>query len=242
MKRNRSRIKIGCCGFPKAKKEYYRRFRLVEVQQTFYQPPLLKTAETWRAGAPEGFEFAVKAWQLITHPASSPTYRRLRTRVENPGRCGFFKPTDEVWAAWERTKEIALALRARIVLFQCPAGFAPTEAHVRDLRGFFSRLRRPGREFLFAWEPRGGWDDGLIRDLCRDLGLIHCVDPFVRPPVFGDLAYFRLHGIGGYGYRFTEDDLRKVLLWCQEHPEVYLLFNNVSMFDDALRMKGLANE
>jgi len=34
-------IRIGCCGFPVKREKYASRFRLVEVQKTFYQPPRL---------------------------------------------------------------------------------------------------------------------------------------------------------------------------------------------------------
>ena len=52
-----SMIKVGCCGFPKAKREYYTHYPVVEVQQTFYHPPQVGTCERWRAQAPPGFEF-----------------------------------------------------------------------------------------------------------------------------------------------------------------------------------------
>jgi uncharacterized protein YecE (DUF72 family) len=60
-------IKVGCCGFAAAQKKYFERFRVVEIQQTFYQIPEIKTAEKWRHAAPPGFEFTMKAWQLIIH-------------------------------------------------------------------------------------------------------------------------------------------------------------------------------
>lgn len=228
-------IKVGCCGFPKAKKEYYTHFPVVEVQQTFYQPPQVETAQKWRAQAPPGFEFTLKAWQLITHKPTSPTYRRLRMEIGKPDRFGFFRPTDEVLTAWERTKEIAQALEARIVLFQCPASFTPTEEHIADMCAFFQLIGRDG--LLLTWEPRGEWSDDLVRETCQELGLIHCVDPFQRPSVYGEVAYFRLHGIGGYRYRYTDEDLPRLLDWCREYEEGYCLFNNISMFEDALRMK-----
>ena len=82
-------IRVGCCGFPRARSEYYKAFQLVEVQQTFYHPPALKTVEKWRSDAPGDFEFTLKAWQLITHEFKSPNYRRssplqLRSRVQMP--------------------------------------------------------------------------------------------------------------------------------------------------------------
>ncbi len=228
-------IKVGCCGFPKAKKNYYTHFPAVEVQQTFYHPPRVETCERWRAQAPLGFEFTLKAWQLITHKHTSPTYRRLRMEIDKPDRYGFFQPTDEVLAAWERTKEIAEALEARILLSQCPASFTPTEKHIAHMRAFFHLIERDG--LLFTWEPRGEWSDDLAREICQELDLIHCVDPFQRPPVYGEVAYFRLHGIGGYRYRYTDEDLLRLLRWCRGYEEGYCLFNNINMFEDALRMK-----
>ncbi|MGH8729330.1 MAG: DUF72 domain-containing protein [Burkholderiales bacterium] len=74
-------IYVGCCGFPMAKPEYFKRFPTVEVQQTFYQPPRPETLRNWRRAAPPEFQFHLKAWQRITHESSSPTYRRLKARI-----------------------------------------------------------------------------------------------------------------------------------------------------------------
>jgi uncharacterized protein YecE (DUF72 family) len=63
-------VKVGCCGFAGSQGRCFRDFRLVEVQQTFYEPPRVTTAERWRAKAPADFEFTLKAWQLITHEAT----------------------------------------------------------------------------------------------------------------------------------------------------------------------------
>ncbi len=94
-------IKVGCCGFAVAQKKYFELFEVVEVQQTFYQIPQIKTAEKWRHAAPPGFELTMKAWQLITHAPSSPTYRRLRERIDpiQADRYGGFQPTGEVMEA-----------------------------------------------------------------------------------------------------------------------------------------------
>ncbi len=95
--------KIGCCGFAISQEDYFRLFRLIEIQQTFYHLPQLETAEKWRRAAPEGFEFALKAWQLITHEPTSPTYRRLRKKIgpTETAYYGHFRPTVEVFEAWK---------------------------------------------------------------------------------------------------------------------------------------------
>jgi len=79
-------LRVGCCGFPLSLRRYAEDFAVVEVQQTFYQPPALHTIEKWRGAVPGGFEFTLKAWQLITHEASSPTYRRLREQLSQQQR------------------------------------------------------------------------------------------------------------------------------------------------------------
>ena len=230
-------LKIGCCGFPRARREIYRHFAVVEVQQTFYDPPQPKTLAGWRAEAPEGFEFTLKAWQPITHPAGSPTYRRLRTPLARPAEAGFFRPSPTVAAAWARTRAVAQALGAKVVLFQCPARFTPSDEHIANLSTFFRSIARDG--LAFAWEPRGAWPDRLVRALCRELELVHAVDAFQRRPVAGPFAYFRLHGIGGYGYRYTENDLGRLLAFCPKRKPAYCFFNNMTMFEDARRFLAL---
>jgi len=231
-------IKIGCCGFPLPQAEYLRLFNLVEIQRTFYQLPRLETAERWRRGFPAGFEFTLKAWQLITHPPNSPTYRRLGKAADPDKfeRCGSFCPSREVFDAWQRTSEFALRLEARLVIFQCPASFRPGVENINNMREFFRRIERHGLQLV--WEPRGPWPDDLVRGLCQELGLIHCVDPFKGPPAYGDFLYFRLHGVGGYRYRYTDEDLARLKEFASGKSG-YVLFNNIWMKDDALRFKRL---
>ena len=226
-------VKVGCCGFPIARARYAEQFPLVEAQETFYQPPEQKTLERWRAVVPADFEFTLKAWQVITHPATSPTYRRLREKFSETQKrqCGSFQWTGVTEQAWERTAASARALRARIILFQCPASFKPTIENKDNLWKFFHRIKR--ENFLLAWEPRGQWSGEEIATLCRELNLIHAVDPFHAEPVTSGVCYFRLHGRTGYRYRFTEADLAELAARCQPADQTYVLFNNFSMLDDA---------
>ena len=234
---------MGCCGFPVARGRYVAEFPVVEVQATFYQLPRPGTARRWREEAPPGFRFAMKAWQLITHRPSSPTYRRLREPLAGPEEgYGSFRSTPEVEEAWRRTLAVAGELRAEVVVFQCPASFTPTDRHVRDLRAFFSRVPRDG--LLFVWEPRGRWPRELVAQLCRDLGLVHCVDPFAGEEVPGPAAYYRLHGIGGYRSRYADRDLVALRDRCRAAldrgaEDVWAMFNNATMLEDARRFRLL---
>ena len=119
---------VGCCGWTEAQARYVRDFTTIELQTTFYEPPSITLARRWRAQAPPEFRFCMKAWQLITHTPASPTYRRLKSAVSPTERdlYGSFRPTEQVWLAWQRTKEVADVLRAEVIVFQCPRSFLPS--------------------------------------------------------------------------------------------------------------------
>lgn len=232
-------IRVGTCGYARSQTETFRALPAVEVQQTFYRPPRPATAKAWRSRAPASFVFTAKAWQLITHEPTSPTYRKAGVSIppDRADRFGAFRPTEEVFAAWERTREVCALLRCPVVVFQTPARFAPTPEHVRNVYAFFESVERDRR---FAWEPRGDWAPYLVEKICGDLDLVHAVDPFAAEPVTVGTAYYRLHGRPPgdrrYRYTYTDDELGWLAADAGEFDEAYVMFNNVTMFDDALRL------
>ena len=236
MVRVNKNIKVGCCGFPFSRKKYFENFNLVEIQKTFYQIPEEETVIKWRDQAPKEFEFTLKAWQLITHPPSSPTYKRLKRELSDKEKknYGFFKPTDEVFKAWEETKKVAEILKSRIIIFQCPSSFKQTDENIRNMETFFNSIRK--NSFIMGWEVRGNWEEKIIMEICKNLKLIHVVDPFKGKTLYGDITYWRLHGIGTYRYRYTEKDFSQLLQFIKKEKSslIYILFNNVYMGEDAL--------
>lgn len=253
------KIKVGTSGFGIAQTEYIQLFSCVEVQHTFYQPPKLSTLERWRAAAPLGFEFVLKAWQLITHDARSPTYRRLKKKLSDleTQEAGYFRPTAIVKEAWETTLACAEALHARTILFQCPASFQQTKENIANLENFFGMIDQRDnhntRPLKFAWEPRGDWDLKVVRRICNDLSLWHAVDPFTVKSVTPDKPYLRLHGRNGWRYEYDEEELRElssILIRPTSEPEAarqvnnaasYVFFNNARMTQDALRFQSIAD-
>ncbi len=231
-------IKVGCCGFPVKKEKYFEKFNLVEVQETFYQLPKIERVKKWKNLAPKDFEFTIKSWQIITHPFSSPTYKKLKEKIGKKENYGFFKNTKEVFEAFERTIEIANILNAKIILFQCPNSFRQEKINIENIKNFFKKVKT--KKFIFALELRGNWDKTTIKGLCQKLNLIHCVDPFKQKPLFGKINYFRLHGKPNYNlkYKYTKKDLKEILKFCNK-KENYVFFNNISMFEDALEFKNL---
>lgn len=69
--------------------------------------------------------------------------------------------------------------------------------------------------------------------------MIHVVDPFKLRPVYGRIRYFRLHGIGGYRYKYTEEDLIRLKGFVEQGKDAYIMFNNIYMNEDAVVSKRL---
>jgi len=217
-------IKVGCCGYPTSMGKYFETFRLVELNSTFYQYPRIPTVVGWREKAPEGFEFTVKAHQDISH--------KFKLKLGEPSA-----------KAFEQMKEICKALRARILLIQTPGSFRPDK--LEDAHEFFSKIDRD--DLTVVWETRGpSWETPDMREklveVLRKLEVSHVTDPFRVMPTYTDsVAYFRLHGLGErmYYYQYTDEELKRLheLVKPLEaaEKEVYVLFNNLSMFDDGLR-------
>lgn len=232
-------IRVGLCGFTINAAEYFETFDTLEVQQTFYEPPSKLTMNRWRDQAPPGFVFTIKAWQVITHRATSTTYRRLRTPIENKEACGAFQLNDVVLNAWKVTRDCARLLRATAILFQCPASFKATDENIANMRRFFDAIERlDGVTYL--WEPRGPWPDDVVRDVCGELRLIHAVDPFTRDSVTPELLYWRLHGIGNHYRPYTEEELRTLHARLPRDADAYVMFNNIPRVGDARSFMALS--
>jgi len=232
-------VRIGCCGWsalPAGGERgrhrlqlYAAQFPLVEVNSTFYRLPPLATVRRWRDLADQvnpQFEFTVKAHRGITHYA----------RFQGPqARDGF-----------ARSVEVARALRARVLLLQCPPAFSPGPDHEEALAQFLSTVDRGG--LTLVWEPRGQWDEEpeRVAALCRKYSLVHGTDPFRTLPVTGgQIAYLRLHGSPPgarmYRYTYSDQDLERLRNAVRglEAERVYVLFNNDTMVSDAQRFAGM---
>ena len=217
-------IKVGCCGFPTGMKRYFENYSLVELNSTFYEYPKLETVEGWREKAPENFEFTVKAHQDISHKA--------KMRLDETSR-----------KAFETMKQICKTLKAEILLIQTPSSFRPDK--LGEAEKFFKIIDREG--LTLVWETRGPeWEKPEVYEklsqVLSSINVVHVTDPFkVLPAYTSQTAYFRLHGLGKelYYYQYTDEELQRLgeiaRKFEAKSKTVYVLFNNLSMFEDGLR-------
>ena len=243
-------IKVGTCGWGYLPRElierlnltevkgtklakYAKIFEVVEINSTFYKLPREKTAEKWYKEAKnirKDFEFTLKVNKVITHQD------RFKSEVS--------------WEVFKQVEKIAKILNVKILLFQTSASFKPTKENLENIKNFFSNINN----FEIAWEFRGKeWLKAKekVKKIIEDLNIIHVTDPFnFLPFTFREIVYFRLHGSPPgekmYYYKYSDKDL----IWLMETIEkisksneniqqIYTMFNNVWMYEDALRFKEL---
>jgi uncharacterized protein YecE (DUF72 family) len=185
---------------------YASRFPSVEINYTFRRLPSERTLAAWRAATPDGFQFALKTHQLITHwmrlagadLAVSVMLERFRTLE---GRLG-------------------------PILFQCP----PTLAFDRSLIESFLAYLPP--TFRYAFEFRHpSWAEA--RDIIASQGAAWCVAETDDAPVTDDklpapsspFVYLRLRKT-----QYSDDELsgwsRRVRPALDEGSDVFCFFKH----------------
>jgi uncharacterized protein YecE (DUF72 family) len=81
--------------------------------------------------------------------------------------------------------------------------------------------------------------------LCRELDLVHVVDPFVTTPDPAQPVYWRLHGPAGPRYSYSDaqlQQLREMLRAVHSAAPRYVMFNNMPRVADARRFAQLVAE
>jgi uncharacterized protein YecE (DUF72 family) len=180
-------------------------FSTVEVNYSFYRLPSASTIEAWARKSPDGFRFAVKGSQLITH--------RLRLR-DCDEAVGLF---------YERVLGLGEQLGA--VLWQLPPD------QLRDEELIDSFLAKLPASVPVAVEFRDpSWMRPSVYDvLRRHAAALVWVSSEHMPRVFADtapLVYARFHGLGGdFSHDYTAEELKP---WVEalRGKDGYAYFNN----------------
>jgi len=190
-------------------------FDTVEINSSFYRMPTKGMVLGWTRYSPDGFRFAAKVPQTVTHEKllSTAAERELRefaevmTPLKDAGKLG-------------------------PLLLQLPPRLRFTEKTIRPFLGLLPR------ELPWALEPRHKtWMVPEAFDLLREFSVAYTIvdEPLLPPDVHvtAEFAYFRWHGHGRdpwYDYHYSLPQLREWAPRVQEvagrAKEVYGFFNN----------------
>jgi len=189
---------------------YAKKFKTVEINNTFYQLPEEKTFIKWREQAPPGFIYAVKANRFLTH------VKRLND-PEEPLRnfLGRVRLLDEHLGP---------------ILYQLPPRW---KINLERLDGFLKFLPQ---DLLHVFEFRdSSWyrdDTYRMLEFYNVSFCVHEMPGSVSPRLaIGPAAYVRFHGATGiYCGKYSLRELKKWAEWIQEQVKVgrkaFAYFNN----------------
>lgn len=216
-------IRIGCSGwsypewqgifYPKDLPQkdwfsfYAHHFDCVEINNTFYNFPTIKTIHKWYSQAPDKFRYCLKANRLITH------YRRFEN-VSDP---------------LHHFYEVGASLKEKVetFLFQLPPSFIYNPRHFQLILNNLDCRFHNVLEFRHpSW-----WNKNVYETLIKH-NIIFCS---VSAPGLPDEVlcmngnvYVRLHGIPLYKACYTEEEL---FAWAARIKQtnaknVWVYFNN----------------
>jgi uncharacterized protein YecE (DUF72 family) len=187
-------------------------FGAVEVNNTFYQRPDPDVLRAWRRRTPDGFTFALKANQYITH------FKKLKDPAE---------PLDTLYRSVE-----PLGDALGPILFQCPPNW---HQNLERLEHFLGRLSSAHRHVFEFRDPT--WLNAGTHEALAAHDAAFCIYDFgertTHQTVTTDWAYVRLHGPDeAYHGRYADDTLDDwagaVADWRAEGRDVYVFFNNTA--------------
>jgi uncharacterized protein YecE (DUF72 family) len=189
---------------------YAERFDTAEINASFYRLPSQASVAGWREAVPDGFVFAWKASQYITHAKKLLDPEAPLARVYAP--------------------MAALGDKLGPALFQLPPQL---KLNLPRLEAFLAALPEGRRHVLEVRDP--GWYVDPVFDLLarRDVALClsdhhHAPAPWVRTASF---IYVRGHGPkgdyrGSYGEGMLAGWAERIAAWRSAGCDVYAYFDN----------------
>jgi uncharacterized protein YecE (DUF72 family) len=251
---NLEKLIVGCCGwsyfspknyfgeewnkrFVSRLQCYASMFNAVEINSTFYKIPNEKTAVKWLDEVKEvnkEFVFTLKVNKIVSHVDVFKT-----------------RSSEE---AFLKSLKIARILKTKFLLIQTPQSFKPTDSNINNLKNFLKSVSKRLNYERIVFEFRGDFlkNEKIIRKICEENKLEHCVDVFRNKPVVcNEFLYFRLHGFGKkiiYDYNFNDDELKllKKKVFDLERnfkpKKIFIFFNNYYMYENALKFIKLIEQ
>jgi uncharacterized protein YecE (DUF72 family) len=221
----RNRLHVGCSGWqyrhwrgdfypadlPVARwlSYYAERFDTVEVNNSFYRLPESATFARWRAEAPPGFVYAVKASRFLTH----------NKKLKEPG--------DPLRRFFARARHLGPSLGP--VLYQLPPRWS---VNLDRLNAFLAALPKRRRHVVEFRDPSWYVDDVFGSLKRRGVALcLHDMEGSATDRIVtGSFAYLRFHGPAKYRGTYTDERLGDWADWCaaqiRQDISVYAYFNN----------------
>jgi uncharacterized protein YecE (DUF72 family) len=189
---------------------YSQKLRTVEINNSFYRLPDVKTFKSWKDSTPENFLFSIKGSRYITH------MKKLKDPEEST--INFFA----------RIKYLDKKLG--VILFQLPPQWRFNQERLEE----FLRSLPEKYKYTFEFRDQSWWNEKTLK-LLKDHNCAFCIYELtgtVTPKeITADFIYVRLHGPGDkYQGCYREKELSDwagiISDWQKNNKDVYIYFDN----------------
>ena len=218
----------------KSRLHYYSTlFNSVEINNSFYKVPQMKTLQKWSLDVVSDFIFTLKLWQDVTHT------KNLLSNLNN---------IDTFLNAAE-----GIGDKKGCILIQFPGKI--TLDYYKEVEGILSRLSEQ--------DLQNNWRKAIeFRDLSWYVNeTLELMDEYEASIVLHDMPkskneipnnnapfiYIRFHGAdgdyrGSYTDEFLSKQYKNIQGWLKSGKDVYVYFNNTigNAFDNAMSLKAMA--
>jgi uncharacterized protein YecE (DUF72 family) len=188
---------------------YAQHFDTVEINNSFYRLPSESAFDAWRAQAPEGFLYAVKASRFLTH------FKKLND------------PAEPLKLFFDRAQR--LGDRLGPVLYQLPTRW---KLNLPRFEAFLAALPR-GYDHVIEFRDQSWMVDPVFERMAQR-GVSHCLHDMrgleVPAAVTATPVYVRFHGARSQGGDYPRHELEawaaRIHGWRAQGLDVYAYFNN----------------
>jgi uncharacterized protein YecE (DUF72 family) len=190
-------------------------FNTIEINSSFYKPPMPVTFTKWANMVPDDFQFTIKLWRNITHAR------------------GFTFSTTDVALFMKAAAN--LGRKKGCLLIQLPPSV--TKAKMKPLTDLLEEARTTGPGWKLAVEFRDkSWYNKdtyrLLDEFAAALVLHDMPSSLIRTPLDNTrFVYIRFHGVrgdykGGYDLPHLQEYAEHIKTWLKQGKDVYTYFNN----------------
>lgn len=207
-------------------KYYSGKLNSVEINNSFYRLPDIKTFNNWAKTTPANFIFSVKGSRYITH----------MKKLKDPGQS-----SKKLFAHIKRLKT-----KQGPVLFQLPPRWGFNKERFEN---FLSILPVKYR-YSFEFREKSWWNDKVL-ELLKKHNYAFCIYELAGTlspkEITADFVYIRLHGPGDkYQGSYSNKELSgwagAISSWRRNHKDIYIYFDNDDSgyaVNNALKLKDM---
>lgn len=191
-------------------KFYSEKLLTVEINNSFYRLPDIKTFKSWEKNTPEKFIFSVKGSRYITH----------MKKLKDPEQS-----SRKLFSGIKHLKK-----KLGPILFQLPPHW---KFNKERLLKFLKSL--PGEyRYTFEFREKSWWNEEVF-ELLNQHNAAFCIyelaGTLAPKEITADFVYIRLHGPGDkYQGDYSRKELSfwagSILLWQEKDKDVFIYFDN----------------